>query len=136
MKTIMTTKLSSTSQIPSCLEKLIHQCQTSKPLSALAEGFSEFLYTKIEKLTDKLKLNMSTQNPSKYIKEEYQTDKQMHIFIPVFHTDVIEIVKLVPQKSCKLDPIPSKVCKHHVSALAYRIANIINTSFVQGYVCV
>ena len=33
-----------------------------KPLSALAEGFSEFFYTKIAKIMDKLKLNVSTQN--------------------------------------------------------------------------
>ena len=84
---------------------------------------------------DKLKLNVSTQNPSKYIEKEYQTDKQMHIFMPVFHMDAIEMVKSVPPKSCKLDPIPTEILKDHISALAYRIAKIINTSFDQGYVC-
>ena len=78
---------------------------------------------------------MSTQNPSKYIKEEYQTDKQIHIFMPVFQTDVIEMVKSLPLKSCELDPIPTNVLKDHIGALAYRIAKIINTSFDQGYVC-
>ena len=106
-----------------------------KPLSALAEGFSEFFYTKIAKIMDKLKLNVYTQNPSKYIKEEYQTDKQICIFMQAFHADVIELVKSVPPKSCELDPIPMKILKDHISALAYRIAKIINTSFDQGYVC-
>ena len=106
-----------------------------KPLSALAEGFSEFIYTKIAKIIDTIKLNMSTQNPRKYIKEEYQAEKQMYIFMPVFHMDVIEMVKSVPPKSCKLDPIPMKILKDHIGALAYRIAKIINTSFDQGYVC-
>ena len=106
-----------------------------KPLSALAEGFSEFFYNEIAKIRDKHKLNVSTQNPSKYIEEEYQTDKQMCIFMPVFYMDVTEMGKSVPPKSCKLDPIPMKILKDHISALAYRITKIINTSFDQGYVC-
>ena len=78
---------------------------------------------------------MSTQNPSIYIEEEYQKDKQMCIFMPVFHTDIIEMVKSVPSNSSKLDPIPAKILKDHIGALAYRIAKIINTSLDQGYVC-
>ena len=93
-----------------------------KPLSAMEEGFSEIFYTNIAKI------------PSKYIKEEYQTDKQLCIFMPVFHTDVTEMVKSVSPKSCELDPIPMKIHKNHVGALAYRILKIINTSFDQGYV--
>ena len=69
------------------------------------------------------------------MEEEYQTDKQMGIFMSVSHMDVIEMVKSVPPKSCKLDPIPTKILKDHISALAHRIAKIINTSFDQGYVC-
>ena len=53
----------------------------------------------------------------------------------VSHMDVIEMVKSVPPKSCKLDPIPMKILKDHISALACRIAKIINTSFDHGYVC-
>ena len=55
--------------------------------------------------------------------------------MPVFHTDVIAMVKSVPPKSCKLDPIPMKIHKDHISALAYRIAKITNTNFDQEYVC-
>ena len=84
---------------------------------------------------DKLMLNVSTQNPSKYIEEKYQTDNQMCIFMPVFHMDVIERVKSVPPKSCELDPIPMKILKDHIGALAYRIAKVINTSSHQCYVC-
>ena len=59
----------------------------------------------------------------------------MGIFMSVSPMDVIDMVKSVPPKSCKLDPIPMKILKDHISALAYRIAKIINTSFDQGYVC-
>ena len=55
--------------------------------------------------------------------------------MPESHMDVINMVKSVPPKSCKLDPIPMKILKDHIEALAYGIANIINTSFEHGYVC-
>ena len=45
------------------------------------------------------------------------------------------MVKSVPPKSCELDPIPTKILKDHIDALAYGIANIINTSLEYGYVC-
>ena len=34
-----------------------------------------------------------------------------------------------------MTPIPTKILKNHVDALAHGIANIINTSFKHGYVC-
>ena len=45
------------------------------------------------------------------------------------------MVKSVPPKSCGLDPIPTKILKNHIDALAHGIANIINTSSEHGYVC-
>ena len=106
-----------------------------KPLSTLAEDFNEFFYIKIAKIMAKFKLNVSTQNPSKYIEDEYQTDKRIGILMPVSHVDVINMLKSVPPKSCELDPIPTKILKEHIGALACGIATIINTSFEHGYMC-
>ena len=106
-----------------------------KPLSLLAEGFNEFFYTKIANIIDKLKLNVPTHNPNKFIEDEYKTEKRIGILVPVSHMDVINMVKSVPPKSCKLDPIPTKILKDHIDAIAQGIANIINTSFKHGYVC-
>ena len=50
-----------------------------KPLSTLAEGFNEFFYIKIAKIMDKLKLNVYTQNPRKYIADKYQIDKRIGV---------------------------------------------------------
>ena len=55
--------------------------------------------------------------------------------MPVSYMDVIDMVKSVPPKSCKLNPIPTKILKNHTDALAHGIANIINTSFKHGYMC-
>ena len=68
---------------------------------------------------DKLKLNASTQNSIKCI-EDRQANAYLHA---MFHTDIIEMVKSVPPKSCELDPIPMKILKDHIGA------KIINTSF-------
>ena len=106
-----------------------------KPLSILAKGFNEFFYIKIAKIMDKLKLNVSTHNHNKCIEDEYQTEKRIGILMPVSHMDVINMVKSVPPKSCELNPIPMKILKEHIDALAYGIANIINTSFKHGYMC-
>ena len=56
-----------------------------KPLSAPAEGFSEFFYTKIAKIMDKLKLNVSTQNPSKYIRGIPDRQVNMYLYASVPH---------------------------------------------------
>ena len=82
-----------------------------KPLSLLVEGFNEFFYTKIAKIMDKLKLNVPTHNPNKFIEDEYQTEMKIGILMSVSHMDVINMVKSVPPKSCKLDPIPTKILK-------------------------
>ena len=47
---------------------------------------------------DKLKLNASTQNPSKYIEDEYQTDKRIGVLMPVSHMDVTDMVNISPSK--------------------------------------
>ena len=106
-----------------------------KPLSTLAEGFNEFFYIKIAKIMDKPKLNVSTQNPSKYIEDEYQTGKRIGVLMPVSHMDVKDMVKSVPPKSCELHPIPTKILTDHIGGLAHGIAKIIYTSFEHGYVC-
>ena len=65
----------------------------------------------------------------------YQTELRIGTLTLVSYMDVINMVKSVPPKSCDLDPIPIKILKNHIDSLAHGIANIINTSFEQGYVC-
>ena len=106
-----------------------------KPLSLLVEGFNKFLHAKIAKIMDRLKLNQKTHNPNKLIEDGYQTELRIGTLTPVSYMDVINMVKSVPPKSCDLDPIPTKILKNHIDALAHGIAIIINTSFEHGYVC-
>ena len=84
---------------------------------------------------DRLKLNQKTENPNKFIEDGYQTELTLGTLTPVSYMDVINMVKSIPPKSCDLDPIPTKILKNHINALAHGMANTINTSFEQGYVC-
>ena len=118
-----------------CSGNQSHPIPDIKPLSLLVEGFNEFLHAKIAKIMDRLKLNQKTHNPNKLIEDGCQTELRIGTLTSVSYMDVINMVKSVPPKSCDLDPIPTKILKNHIDALAHGIANIINTSFEHGYVC-
>jgi hypothetical protein len=53
-------------------------------------------------------------------------------FPPVSRTDVIDIVKLCPTKSCSLDPIPTVLLKCVIDILATPIASLYNLSVSTG----
>ena len=82
-----------------------------KPLSTLAEGFNEYFYIKIAETMDKFKLKVSTQNPSKYVEDEYQTHKRIGILSPVSHMDVINMVNQFHQNHVNLTPYLQKYLK-------------------------
>ncbi len=53
-------------------------------------------------------------------------------FPPVSRTDVIDIVKLCPIRSCSLDPIPTALLKCVIDILATPIASVYNLSVSTG----
>jgi hypothetical protein len=53
-------------------------------------------------------------------------------FPQVSHSDVIEMVKLCPTKSCSLDPIPTSLLKTVIDALAVPISSLYNLSVSTG----
>jgi hypothetical protein len=53
-------------------------------------------------------------------------------FPQVSHSDVIEMVKLCPTKSCSLDPIPTSLLKTVIDVLAVPIASLYNLSVSTG----
>ena len=53
-------------------------------------------------------------------------------FPQVSHSNLIEMVKLCPTKSCSLDPIPTSVLKTAIDVLAVPIASLYNLSVSTG----
>ena len=45
-----------------------------------------------------------------------------------------KMIKQAPSKHCTLDPIPTQLLKHHVTAIAPAITGIYNSSVDQGTV--
>ena len=53
-------------------------------------------------------------------------------FPPLSRTDVIDMFKLYPTKSCSLDPIPTALLKSVIDILTTPIALLYNLSFSSG----
>ena len=47
--------------------------------------------------------------------------------------DIKEVIRTVPPKHCKLDPLPINIMKEHMDVLANYIVKIVNSSFDTGY---
>ena len=103
----------------------------TRPISVIAEDFSEFFQTKIDNIIEKLR-EKATVLDNKYIETNFQTNCRMNKFTPVLHSDVKEIVSTAPTKSCKLDPIHTSLLKVHIEVLVPIICNITNSSFETG----
>ena len=104
----------------------------TRPISVLAEDFSEFFQTKIDNIIEKL-CEKTTDLDNRYIETNFQRDCRLNKFTPVLQSDVKEIVASAPAKSCELDPIPTSLLKIHIKVLAPIISNITNSSFEQEF---
>ena len=106
------------------------------PLSVLAEDFSEFFEGKIDKIMLGLEAkcrSITTDQYHHFIEDEFKISSRIPYFTPVFNDDIKEVIRTVPQKHYKLDPLPINIMKEHMDVLAYYIAKIVNISFDTGY---
>ena len=99
-----------------------------RPISVLAEEFSELFQTKIDNIIEKL-WEKAMHLDDKYIETNFLTNSRLNKFTPVLQNNVKEIVASAPVKSCELDPIITSLLKIHIEVLAPIISNIINSSF-------
>ena len=89
----------------------------------------------------KIRTNLKSQAPTIDNSEEnygildapvLPPSKLMHNFTPVIYKDDIKLVKSLPSKSCKLDPIKTDLLKGMITELAPLITAVVNTSLDQG----
>ena len=106
------------------------------PSTKLAENFSEFFDSKIAKIMHHLHETIDDDPDRHMYKEEtFQTEMRLKKFSHVLYTDIKELVATTPNKSCKLDPIPTALLKSNIGVLALVIADIVNISLGNGKVC-
>ena len=81
---------------------------------------------KIKKIRDQL------ENHFKYAPEAGLTTPSFDEFIPFEEDETRTITVSMPSKSCKLDPIPTKLFKKILMVLLQTITVIVNTSLKEG----
>jgi hypothetical protein len=102
-------------------------------LQQLADDFIAFFADKPTKLRAELDSRLSGANDEEDVAEMAVPNKIFLIEFPqVSHSDVIEMVKLCPTKSCSLDPIPTSLLKTVIDVLAVPIASLYNFSVSTG----
>ena len=78
------------------------------PSTKLAENFIQFFDSKIAKIMHHLHETIDDDPDRHMYKEEtFQTEMRLKKFSHVLYTDIKELVATTPNKSCKLDPIPT-----------------------------
>jgi hypothetical protein len=120
----------------------------------LAEEFNKFFMEKIETIRTSIDREASApqqqQPPPPPLTQQQQQHMQpqesalsidtkfdglpLKEFTPVSCFDVQAILRVMPSKSCNLDPIPTELLKENASRLAMMIAHIVNASLSTGTV--
>ena len=98
----------------------------------LANEFSEYFRTKIQKIMDYLQpIEEHDTNPH-YIKTDYITNHRFNEFKAIDEDTILKLIKESKTKSCKLDPVPTALVKQYAEILVPSIQRIVNTSLSQG----
>ena len=90
----------------------------------LAKNFANFFFEKVEKIQQELN------SYSKYVPPVRETPE--FNFVPMTKKEVLSIIRGMPAKYCKLDPIPSQVLKDLALYLAKELTKLVNVSLMHG----
>ena len=91
----------------------------------LASDFSDFFTSKVSTIRESLN---HEDMPSFVPPLDDDATATLHSFTPTTIEEIVRIIKLSPNKSCELDPLPTWLLKLCVQELAPIIAAIVNKS--------
>ena len=91
--------------------------------------FGTYFRNKVKTIRDSL--NSITETP---VHKQFEGDCQFKMFRPVTETEVKNIIKSSPPKTCCLDPIPTPLLLSNIDTLLPCITDIINESLLTGNV--
>ena len=104
-------------------------CEDKK---TLAYQFNSFFITKVEKIMEGLVPTATHLVNPFYLESEMETTVICHEFMPITLDKTKKLILSAAPKSCKLDPIPTKLLRNHIDVLAPTIQKIINISITNG----
>ena len=104
----------------------------SEDKKTLADQFNSFFITKIKKIMEGfIPTNTHLVNPV-YLESEMETTVILHTFRPITLDETMKFILSTALRSCKLDPIPTKLFRNHINVLEPIIQKIINISITNG----
>ena len=91
-----------------------------------AEEFASFFINKIRKIREALDTS------PKFKPTQQSSSKSFENFTNLTEDEVEKIITSMPTKSCKLDALPTKVCKDIVTPMLPLLTKIINLLLTEG----
>ena len=104
----------------------------TEDLSALANGFNNYLMSKIRKIMQDLAPNNITDTSDDYLESAFETTERLMNFKLVTVRDILSILHTAPSQSCELDLIPTTLLKVYSSVVVPYIMGIVNMSIASG----
>lgn len=99
---------------------------------SLAEDFSEFFHSKIEKLRDRLYNSSSQSTETSVLINPSPCPTSLSEFTEVSETYIRELIDKSKPKSCCLDPVPTRILKQSLDVLVHPITKVVNASLTTG----
>ena len=106
---------------------------TASSTKVLADSFMQFFINKVKDIRETLSVINS--NTSDFPASNQNSNiPQLSSFEPTTEAEVGKVIKNMPSKHCKLDPIPTWLLKKHLDKLTPMITDIINQSLQYGII--
>ena len=100
----------------------------------LADSFMKFFIEKVKLIREDLPVNSNHNHTPTLYSSGTNSPPILSSFEPATETEITELIKSMPSKQCKLDPVPTWVLKKHLNSLVPVITEIVNQSLMSGVV--
>ena len=133
IKETITKNRNNSKQLMATVKKLIspnietESSRTTEESKSLSNALGDFFIGKVDKIIDEIS------NASDEVIDALSCDSPFHgdsldTFKLTDHSEVSELIKAAPCKSCSLDPVPTWLLKECTSLVASAASSIINSS--------
>jgi len=125
-------------QLFSVIDQLLHQKQpptlpSFSSAKELANAFSSFFVSKIQKIRTKIDQNLISRSTPAFVLE-VQDPNELSSFTPASEQELLKVIKAMKNSTCNADPIPTVLMKQCITSLIATITKTVNLSLSSGTV--
>ena len=117
--------------INSLLNKNVHHLPFYDSACTLSNKFATYFKTKIVNIRSELDAERISTN-ARFLDSSNTTVPQLSVLRPTTEDEVLKVISKSPNKSSKLDPIPTWFLKNNISQLLPVLTQIVNSSLSTG----